>query len=57
MNAPQLRGGSSPFKGEARRGMGFLAIANKPHPHPNPPLQGEGAAPRFVRPLRKKAQR
>jgi hypothetical protein len=57
MNAPQLRGGSSPFKGEARRGMGFLAIANKPHPHPNPPLQGEGAAPRFVRPLQKKAQR
>ncbi|TAG47290.1 MAG: Fe/S-dependent 2-methylisocitrate dehydratase AcnD [Betaproteobacteria bacterium] len=34
--------GSSPFKGEARRGMGFAPDSNKPHPHPNPPLEGEG---------------
>jgi hypothetical protein len=37
----------SPFKGEARRGMGFgsnlAPQSNEPHPHPRPPLEGEGA--------------
>ncbi|MDP1611175.1 MAG: efflux RND transporter permease subunit [Sulfuritalea sp.] len=32
---------SSPFKGEAGRGMGEEGGA-QPHPHPNPPLEGEG---------------
>ena len=31
---------SSPFKGEAGRGMGENTSAT--HPHPNPPLEGEG---------------
>jgi len=33
--------GPSPFKGEVRRGMGRLG-AEDTHPHPNPPLEGEG---------------
>jgi hypothetical protein len=34
---------SSPFKGEVRRGMGLLQSRNnKTHPHPDPPLEGEG---------------
>src|SRR5574340_1114909 len=35
---------SSPFKGEARRGMGFneYDALPLPHPRPNPPLEGEG---------------
>jgi len=33
--------GSSPFKREVRRGMGCFA-PELPHPHPNPPLEGEG---------------
>jgi hypothetical protein len=37
----------SPFKGEARRGMGFddgvNLRAREPHPHPRPPLEREGA--------------
>ncbi len=33
----------SPFKGEAGRGMGFSRDAKDNHPHPNPPLEGEGA--------------
>jgi hypothetical protein len=33
---------SSPFKGEAGRGMGEIAAPTLPHPHPNPPLEGEG---------------
>jgi hypothetical protein len=32
--------GSSPFKGEARRGMGYARAET--HPHPSPPLEGEG---------------
>jgi len=32
---------SSPFKGEVRRGMG-LDSAVYAHPHPDPPLEGEG---------------
>ncbi|HBG06264.1 MAG: DNA mismatch repair protein MutL [Geobacteraceae bacterium GWC2_58_44] len=35
----------SPFKGEDRRGMGSHGAADlqgKPHPHPGPPLEGEG---------------
>ncbi len=32
---------SSPFKGEVRRGMGCFK-AEITHPHPNPPLEGEG---------------
>ena len=28
------------FKGEVRRGMG--RFSDKPHPHPGPPLEGEG---------------
>ena len=32
---------SSPFKGEAGRGMG-LADTGQTHPHPTPPLEGEG---------------
>ena len=35
-------GNSSPFKGEAGRGMGESA-ALLTHPHPTPPLEGEGA--------------
>ena len=42
---------SSPFKGEAGRGMGFDDVVCcpppcllLPHPHPNPPLEGEGAS-------------
>ena len=37
---------SSPFKGEAGRGMGWIKrmfCATFTHPHPNPPLEGEGA--------------
>jgi hypothetical protein len=37
-----LRSGTSPFKGEAGRGMGLNAAARLPHPHPTPPLEGEG---------------
>jgi hypothetical protein len=33
---------SSPFKGEVRRGMGVVLATMLPHPHPNPPLEGEG---------------
>jgi hypothetical protein len=34
----------SPFKGEARWGMGYpLGCEFMTHPHPNPPLEGEGA--------------
>jgi aminomethyltransferase len=33
---------SSPFKGEVGRGMGFAQVAARTHPHPNPPLEGEG---------------
>jgi hypothetical protein len=34
----------SPFKGEVRRGMVFVSInATENHPHPGPPLEGEGA--------------
>jgi hypothetical protein len=36
--------GSSPFKGEVRRGMVFGRMIIRPHPHPSPPLEGEGAA-------------
>ncbi|MCM2307180.1 MAG: CusA/CzcA family heavy metal efflux RND transporter [Sulfuritalea sp.] len=36
---------SSPFKGEAGRGMGEEGGA-QPHPHPNPPLEGEGTRQR-----------
>ena len=32
----------SPFKGEVRRGMGYLFHRKLPHPYPNPPLEGEG---------------
>jgi dihydrolipoamide dehydrogenase len=37
--------GSSPVKGEAGRGMvvGSPAPAKENHPHPNPPLEGEGS--------------
>jgi hypothetical protein len=35
---------SSPFKGEVRRGMGSEAAECLPHPHPNPPLEGEGVS-------------
>lgn len=38
---------TSPFKGEARRGMGFPG-ALPPHPHPVPPLEGEGAVDRAL---------
>jgi subfamily B ATP-binding cassette protein HlyB/CyaB len=38
---------TSPFKGEARRGMGFEPGAMQPIPTPAPPLEGEG---RFVSP-------
>ena len=34
---------SSPFKGEAGRGMGMAPMLG-PHPHPSPPLEGEGAS-------------
>jgi Cu(I)/Ag(I) efflux system membrane protein CusA/SilA len=33
---------SSPFKGEAGRGMGENLAHSTPHPHPNPSLEGEG---------------
>jgi hypothetical protein len=34
---------STSFKGEARRGMGVTILVQKnTHPHPNPPLEGEG---------------
>ena len=36
---PQSR--PSPFKGEDRWGMGILG-AGDTHPHPDPPLEGEG---------------
>ncbi len=36
--------GSSPFKGEVRRGMVFWRGGAKNHPHPNPPLEGEGTS-------------
>jgi hypothetical protein len=29
------------FKGEVRRGMG--SVCAETHPHPSPPLEGEGA--------------
>ena len=35
----------SPFKGEDRRGMGYFFLGRPsalPHPHPCPPLEGEG---------------
>ena len=47
MNAREER--SSPFKGEGRRGMGLknrtmgALFPLMSHPHPNPPLEGEGA--------------
>ncbi len=31
-----------PFKGTGGTVMGLLQIGN-PHPHPNPPLEGEGS--------------
>ncbi len=37
---------SLPFKGRAGVGMGYVAKRNfpvQPHPHPNPPLEGEGS--------------
>jgi len=41
--ARYMRGkNTSPFKGEAGRGMGEIAASTLPHPHPNPPLEGEG---------------
>ncbi len=33
---------SSPFKGEAGRGMGQVQAGPQTHPHPGPPLEGEG---------------
>jgi hypothetical protein len=33
---------SSPFKGEAGRGMGLCGRSQSTHPHPDPPLEGEG---------------
>jgi Cu(I)/Ag(I) efflux system membrane protein CusA/SilA len=33
---------SSPFKGEAGRGMGESLVHSTTHPRPNPPLEGEG---------------
>jgi len=41
---------SSPFKGEAGRGM-ELQLLNYPHPHPFPPLEGEGIFKLALRPL------
>jgi assimilatory nitrate reductase catalytic subunit len=38
----EARLGSSPFKGEVRRGMGFAPAAKEPHPHRSPPRKGEG---------------
>jgi len=38
----QLTTSSSPFKGEVRRGMGLIVHQILPHPHPSPPLEGEG---------------
>jgi len=38
----QLNTSSSPFKGEVRRGMGLILHQILPHPHPSPPLEGEG---------------
>jgi hypothetical protein len=41
--AHYMRGNySSPFKGEAGSGMGEVVASTLPHPHPNPPLEGEG---------------
>ena len=48
MNAVRIN--SSPFKGEVGRGMGLSGgyfvdqTAVAPHPHPIPPLEGEGEA-------------
>ncbi len=39
--ARRAHGHSSPFKGEAGRGMG--RGGRLAHPHPVPPLEGEGA--------------
>jgi hypothetical protein len=48
-----MRNIPSPFKGEVRRGMGcaVVRLLVSPHPHPNPPLEGEGAKEvrRFIR--------
>ena len=33
---------ASPFKGEVGRGMGYDAATHSTHPHPSPPLEGEG---------------
>ncbi|OGU09407.1 MAG: hypothetical protein A2075_00450 [Geobacteraceae bacterium GWC2_58_44] len=38
----------SPFKGEVRRGMGVFLAPELPHPHPNPPLEGEGVFQRKI---------
>ena len=40
--------GPSPFKGEVRRGMGVFFAPELPHPHPNPPLEGEGVFQRKI---------
>ncbi len=41
---------SSPFKGELGRGMG-ISKAKKTHPHPSPPLEGEGISYTRYRPV------
>ncbi len=33
---------SFPFKGEGQDGDGFISCERLTHPHPNPPLKGEG---------------
>jgi hypothetical protein len=42
VKAARYMANSSPFKGEAGRGMGSNAAPSKTHPHPNLPLEGEG---------------
>jgi hypothetical protein len=44
--AEGLRTSSSPFKGEVGWGMGFngTSYGIETHPHPNPPLEGEGVS-------------
>jgi hypothetical protein len=39
--------GSSPFKGEDRRGMGVWWRFHLPHPHPNPSRAGVASPARF----------
>ena len=42
---------SSTFKGEVGREMGKSqsSTAGLPHPHPNPPLDGEGVAATYLK--------